>query len=372
MALQQITGQGLHWPPLALVLATSGFSASGVLNATGNKVAFNGRVWFSARTGTKNISRVQFRFGTVTKAGGSALTVSMQDVSLTAGPPIQPDGTQDQTVAIANADAGMVSNGWYRTAAFSGTRTVSNGDLLSVVFEFDGSGRLGADSIIIATGPGASTAISFGLQSITSLFSSGSWAVLGNQIPVLVLEFDDGSYGMLDGSIVNSNFNSVTTLNTGSTPDEIACAFKVPFPCKIDALYAQTFAAADFSVVLYSGTTALETIAVDGNAVYDAGAIHTVLLPLAAERTLTVGTQYYVSLLPTTASNIRAYSMDVNDANFMPLMGGSADIAYSTRTDAGAWAAITATRRLYAGVRISSLDDGISGIVRTNMAGGLL
>jgi len=122
-----------------------------LIDATGEMAAFCGRVWFSARSGTKNLSRVGFRFGAVTKSGGSGLTVSLQDVTLSAGPPMQPDGTQDQTVAIANGNASFASNTWIRTGTFSASRTVTYGDLLAVNVEYDGGGRTNPDSVIVNT-----------------------------------------------------------------------------------------------------------------------------------------------------------------------------------------------------------------------------
>ena len=135
-----------------------------------------GKVWFAERTGTKDIRRVGFRFGTVTKAGGSAVTVSLQDVNLAAGPPLQPDEVQDQTVAIANADAGFATGLWYRTGTLSADRTVAYGEDLCVVFEYDGAGRLGSDVVNIAYS-------SVGLEglphSANVVLKTASWALGG-------------------------------------------------------------------------------------------------------------------------------------------------------------------------------------------------
>jgi len=112
------------------------------IDATGEKLAWCGGFVHQDRA-AKDITRVGFFFGSsLIKAGGSSLTVSLQDVSATAAP-LQPDETQDQTVAIANGDAGFASSTWYRTGALSANRTVSHGEQLAVVLEFDGGGRLG-------------------------------------------------------------------------------------------------------------------------------------------------------------------------------------------------------------------------------------
>src|SRR5690348_8383117 len=107
-----VATQGIFMPPAPLYSPSGGF-ASTLLNATGQKVAFIGRMMNQARS-AKNLTKVGFRFGTVTKTGGSALTVSLQDVDLVNGAPVQPDGTQDQTVAIANADTGFATSTFYK------------------------------------------------------------------------------------------------------------------------------------------------------------------------------------------------------------------------------------------------------------------
>lgn len=125
-----------RWP------AISSFTTTGLLiDATGEKAAFIGRV-----TKTGNIRKAHFWISALTKAGGSAWTASLQDVDLANGPPMRPDGTQDQTAAVSNASAAV---GWYTTPAFSTDRAVTRGDRLAFVLEFDGSGRLGADSLTL-------------------------------------------------------------------------------------------------------------------------------------------------------------------------------------------------------------------------------
>src|SRR5688572_26574526 len=133
MAFQKIPGVGLWIPDNRLISMAPNLSNNSPIDATGEQFAISGPVWFKEGTGTKDITRVGFSFGTITKAGGSGLTVSLQNVSAVAGPPLQPDGTQDQTVAIANGNAAFASNTWIRTDALSANRTVSFGENLSVV-----------------------------------------------------------------------------------------------------------------------------------------------------------------------------------------------------------------------------------------------
>src|SRR5687768_5910779 len=121
MALQTLPGPSIPWMAhtahRAGPFSTELTSAVDTIDATGEKQAWCGPVWFQERTGSKQIVRVGFRLATVVKAGGSGLTVSLQNVNTAPAAlnTLQPDETQDQTVAIANGDAGFTSNVWYRT-----------------------------------------------------------------------------------------------------------------------------------------------------------------------------------------------------------------------------------------------------------------
>ena len=360
MGYQQLPGLGLLHPnPALLCGVTPAFGTSVVIDATGEKAAYVGRVWFPARTGTKAVRRVGFRFGAVTKAGGSALTISLQDVSTSSGPPANPDGTQDQTVAVANGDAAFASNTWYRSGTLSADRTVTYGDLLAVVVEFDGSGRLGSDSVALAYLFTSGDTSNYSVHGAQVLLNTGSWA-LQTGVPNVVLEFDDGSFGTLDGSAPMSALNT-HTYSSSSNPDEYALEFVVTAPVKIDAIWAVVgpgSASANLDLVLYSGTTALQTVSVDGNT---AGASNNrqLLVPIP-ETELSTGTTYRIAVKPTTTNNVNAFSFDVDDANQLVCNGGTG-MTYTTRVDAGSWAAATATRCLFAGYRVSSIHDGTGG-----------
>jgi hypothetical protein len=372
VALQKLNGIGQSiWYPHGIGLGPS-LSNTTAIAATGDKFAMSGRVWTGASSGTKNITRVGFRFGSsITKAGGSALALSLQDVSLSSGPPAQPDGTQDQTVAIANAS--ISANAWLRTNALSATRAVTSGDLLSVVIEYDGSGRLGADSITFSTIARTSGSGEM-LLAVPAIFASAAWAAQ-SAFPVVVLEFDDGTFGTLIGSLPASAINTHSIKQDTASADEYAMAFQLPIACKVDGAYCGILVSAgtaDFSVILYDGTSAMAggTVAVDANTIMGATA-KVLFVPFSNEISLVANHQYYLAIQPTqTAAAVSVYSFDVNDANQLVCHPGGVNFNYATRVDAGSWAAITTTRRLMAGLNISSLHDGTGSTPRISMGGG--
>ena len=332
------------------------------MDASGEKVAMLGRVFFKDRTGTKDITKVHFRFGAVTKAGGSTVLVSLQDVDLATGPPAQPDGTADQSITIANADASFASNTWYSTGALSANRTVTHGDLLAVVWAITDFG--GADSVIIngLTSDGNSTHMPS-----TALFTA-SWA-LNTSAPNVILEFTDGSFGCLDATRLAipaaSAINTHTFSQNTASADEYALKFQFPFPCKVDGAWVVVLFASstsNFSLILYDsdGTSALVTVTVDANAIAatSSGRIYAVDFP--SEVTLLANTTYRLSVRPTVdGQNVTVYSADVSTANMFQAFPGGTTWTQGTQVNVGGTWTDTATRRMFYGLRISSLDDGV-------------
>lgn len=314
---------------------SAGASASGamVIDATGEKGAACGTVYIPDGT-SRSIRKVGIGFQTVVKAGGSALTLSLQNVSASAGPPAQPDGTQDQTVAISNAS--ISSSSFLLTDALSADRSVGNGDLMCVVVEFDGSGRLGSDSFQLSTFVSIITSTLFASADL----NTGSWAVINARQPVVLFEFSDGTYGTLDGASIFTSHSTTVAYNSGSSPDEYGLKFTVPAAGFVDGvtLYLTSSSSSNFDVVLYSGTTALATVSIDGN---QWGTLTSTPGFVTITRTaVSPGTTYFIGIKPTTANSVTLAGFTVADNAYLGAANATGLIR-SSRTDAGAWSDTT-------------------------------
>lgn len=166
----------------------------------------------------------------------------------------------------------------------------------------------------------------------------------------------DGTFGTLDGSLPHSDATT-EAFNSGSTPDERGNAFTVPYHCKADGLWCavNVAASADFDMVLYNGTTQLQAVSVDANAIEATAAAKWLMVPMA-ETELRPGNTYRVVAKPTTANSVSIYAIDVNAAGHFDAWPGGQSISYTTRTDAGSFSE-TATRRITMGVRLSSVNN---------------
>ena len=356
MALQAFGGMWV--PPPQPGSVNIAFDVTNMLiDATGEKIAYAGRIkWAGGNWGdTKDISRVCFRFGNVTKAGGSGLTLSLQDVSLTTGPVMQPDETQDQTVAIANGDANFASNTWYRSNALSANRTVSYGDLVAVVIEYDGSGRLGSDSVTTACTVGFND---FSQQCVSALKTGGTWAAKTGFAPNVIFEFSGGDFGSFEGSYPMSAVTTQTFASSTASADEYAMQFTVPGPCKIDGFWAIVGGSGEYEVNLYAGSTLQSNfpITVDNNA-RASTSDRTLIVPIPPT-TLAAGTTYRVSIRPTTTTSINLRTFSVADANHLTCHPGGTAFIQATQVDQGGTWTTTSTTRPFMGIRISAIDDG--------------
>lgn len=348
-----------------------GLANFGPVDATGEKVAYVGRVWFPARTGTKDIRRICFPFGSVTKAGGSALTISLQDVDASSGN-LMPDGTPDQTVAVANADATFATGVWHRSGALSADRTVAPGDLLAVVVEFDGGGRLGADTVSLNAFNG--TILNM-VGAAAPTHNASAWAGSSNAVPNVIFEMSDGTFGTFMGGQVASAINT-HTYQSGTNPNEHALAFTLAQPLQIDGAWLPITIAGTgtYDVILYEGTTVRRSVSMSARSSSTTNA-RALWVPFE-KYDLAASTQYYLAVKATAAANISVYSYDVADANHWTCVRGGPNFNYSTR-NGGAWASVTTTRRLAMGMSICGVDDGAGGgsasmMRNPGMTGGLV
>lgn len=315
---------------------SAGGTASGsmAIDATGEKGAVCGTVYIPDGT-ARSIRKVGIGFNTVVKAGGSALTLSLQNVSAAAGPPAQPDGTQDETVAISNAS--ISSSSFLLTGALSADRSVVNGDMLCAVVEFDGSGRLGSDSFQISTFVSLNTNTLFASADL----NTGAWAVLSARQPVILFEFSDGTYGTLDGASIFTAHTTTAAYNSGSTPDEYALKFTVPVTGVIDGvtLFLTSTTTSNFDIVLYAGTTALATVSIDGN---QWGTLTLTPGFVTIPRTVvSSGTTYYLSIKPTTVNNVTLGGFTVASNSYLGAFPNVTGFIRSSRVDGGSWSDTT-------------------------------
>lgn len=331
-----------------------------LLDAANERAIFAGYVMWEDGA-SHDLSAVRWR-----SAGAHTGTVRVYaaDLDLVNGPPTRDDGTADQSVSHTNLAAGDV------TSTFSAARTgVATGAELAIVIEVTAHTSGTCRPLYFTTNTSRNAR-----PTITSFLASVYASVNGS--PALTLVASDGAVGIFVGALPAPTASALSTvvINTDTTPDEVALAFTPTEPCWIGAteLLANPAADAGFDMVFYAGTTARVTKSIDAETWFVDAQPQRFAFAFPDEA-LTAGTTYYVALKPTTVNSVTLYYMDVASGDLDTFAPG---FGYATRTDAGAWSAVDATKILIAAViGFVASEDGAGGggglLTHPGMSGGL-
>lgn len=333
--------------------------SNNTIDAAGESVSFIGHMLLSSGPGTtKTISssngKIHWRPGaSPTFANGSTnLRIGIQDVGATG----LEDGTFDVQADLVGGTDTITASVINSTAMESGTKDIAHGDLVAVSFEF--TARAGSDSIIV-TRTGTSGIMPYCTE------DTGSGPVKRAALPLVTVEFNDGTLGWFSNDSTVWNHGVSTAFGSSSTPDEYALVFRLPFPATAIGLYARMSAVAatdDFEAILYSdplGTpVAQRTITQDADLTG---------LGQSYERSITAysllaATDYAVAIRPTTANTLSLTQIDYGSAGHLR---GATTLGTNwylgTRTNqTGAFTPNTNILPLL-GVRLLAFDDGAGG-----------
>lgn len=349
-------------PPLMFPTVQSGYGKAGggfvqtlLIDASGEKAAVVFRV---PKTGV--ISGVGFRLGTVTT--GQTLKVSLQDVGEATA---VPDETVDQSFTVAVADT---DDDTWKQGDFGSTRTVTIGDYLACVIEFDSTvGNLS----ISAWDPGSGFNTGWTGQGYPCLKTAGAWGTYF-LFPILAVKYSDGSYEQQIDLFPFTALTSVT-INQDSTPDELGNRFTFPARVRVKGVaYFKQHLGGSGEVVLYDsdGGTVLRSVAFS-NTGQASGATDANWRYFSSPVILEANTVYrlvYKSTADSPANGITVFVVSVNAAAIMDVLDGGQAVHRTERTNGGAWTQ-TATQRVFAslGVIIDQVDAGAGGGTPTLM-----
>jgi len=375
MAFQSTKGAHLYVPgePWELNVTTGSFTPGNSGNTTmvsanaSAKHAMFGRLWFDAKSGSKTIAKIHWRFGsTITAGSGAVVRVSVQGVA--GGSAATPDGniagSGGATYTFNMTDSGVTASGWFTTpsgTSFGTQPTFNFGDLLSLVWDWSTAGTgavltLSYENVITGTVAGH-------FNATQSTPDGTTWTNLG--LPNVVIEFSDGTFGTLDGGFVLSA-NGSTAYGATSSPVSFGAQFTLPYTAKCDALWgnwAMNSGATAVAELVNASTGAVITSVTLGNNFNTQNSAKPWVVPLPSEQTLAAGTAYYVGLRATngTTTGCTAIYTDIASASHATVLPGGGDFVAASRTSSSAVPVTTSTRRYWGGVRLSALDDGSGG-----------
>jgi hypothetical protein len=200
---------------------------------------------------------------------------------------------------------------------------------------------------------------------------TGSYSVLAPDLMGAIEYTTDGPV-WTPGFIPLSTGATVTAFNSGSTPNERALKFALPFKARVRGVLitlANIAAGADYQVSIWdtSGTTdagVLASFDMDGDSTIGTTNDGPMLLTFQTSVVLNPGT-YYLGIRPETVNSISIPVIPVIAlSNAMQAMPWGADCYVSTRTwsagTGGAWSDTTTQVPLLS-LLIDGLDDGAGG-----------
>jgi hypothetical protein len=360
VALQTITG-GLWVPdPLVAFAASPQHVTGATIDASTELCAGIG---LAPKSGA--IRTVQFRTGAVTVNAATRLSAAIQTVAATNG---DPTGTDYGGSAAGAGGAAPTANAWHSITLGTDATVVNVGDLIAAVVGFNNF--VAADTVVISA-MNSSNAYSIDFPYVDA-FTGGAWTKSTAQTPCMALGYSDGTFEYIQGWLPIVTVTGQTYASNTAGTDEYALSFQVPFPCRLRGVGYILDGDGDYEVIIYSGTSALETITVDKD--QRSGTIgRFVYKRFPTGQSLSANTTYRLGIRPTTTTGITLQLWTVNSAAIFDQWSGGQNFRLGTRLDQGAWAADTTTQRPAIFLQFDQFDDAVStgGVkIHQGMTGG--
>lgn len=363
MAMQQIIPQHLSgWG--RLWGATSGGALT--VDAAGESLFTIGLARLAGGSGTKTISAagggaMYFPLNAVTFANAGTTTVwGIQDIASGLE-----DGTFDVSGTLVGGTDTITASQYLRVVMESGTKDIAHGTEYAVGFEMTARG--GTDSIAVnQIGNEYTAGRQLGYPMGTQ--DSGAGPVRRPAFWTVIIEFDDGTLGWIDGLPACLSLLGATSVafNSGSTPDEYALVGSLPYKCALGAIGGwptSLDATDDHEWILYSdplGTPVAErTVVVDAS--FLGGTNNPFLWNIAAYE-IAANTTFGIAIRPTTANSLTLNYNDLKTGN--SALKAFSDFKsmglYSRTNQSGAFSLVDALHVPGIFALQTALDDGVS------------
>jgi Uri superfamily endonuclease len=310
-----------------------------------------GHVWFKERTGSKTVVGVGF-IGAATNLDIGEVNNLRVSIHALSHNGFGPDAVEIDSQIIATYDE--ESYGWKEVGSMN--FEVSFGQELCVAFSQQG-GQLSSDRLGVYAfqdvADGCGRAFPWVATWGTDINGTIETRITG-MLPALVLEFDDGTFGMLDGSVPALSYGTA-----GFDEELHGLQFRLPWDCEIDALsmYGGIVGLEEtdtVSLVLWEGTTSLAEAEVDEAEVRATTSSRLIEIPLNEKIALSKDTDYIVGVRPNNGATAAPRFLLLADAGHRDLFGTLHLGSVNRDTSADPWSALDTTTLYRFGVRLCS------------------
>lgn len=302
-------------------------------NITQSTIPYLAMIVRVPKSGT--LDRFEWRTANVTNDPDNGVRCSFQDIDATTG---VPDGGVDQYRIIPS---GIASNTWQNPGSITddGTaggvkRSVTKDDIIACVLDLAGgvSGDTVGISILSTT-----TNTNKGLHTYYATANTTPTWTKQNVGLCMALVYDDGSIATFqDGIVWPASSISTVTFNSGSTPDEYAIRFQIPFQLRASGLWLRGDFDNDADIILYdAGDSVIGSFSIDKDLQRAAvSGMH--IRRFSSDVTISANTTYRIAVKPG-ASSINIHTITVPSNDYLAAVGGGVEWYLSTRTNDGSW-----------------------------------
>lgn len=203
-------------------------------------------------------------------------------------------------------------------------------------------------------------------------YDGANWIYYRNSyLPMLSLEYDDGTYAPIHGVYPATSTVTSITMNTGTTPDVGGMRFSLPFAARVRGCWLQQGGDGDFVVKLVTdaynqgaGTGVLASVAFDKD--WSGAWPNHLQLLFDVSVDLSASTTYRLLVEPSSASNVEIYYMGFESLAHMDAWEGGAHFCLSTAKDPTSGASWTdynsgTFRQAFMGLLLDGFDAGGGG-----------
>lgn len=237
--------------------------------------------------------------------------------------------------------------------------TVNHGDLVAICFCL--SITANAQSVKVR---GHSTTNTTSRPTVTLVTSGPTYAAQA-VAPNIIITFDDGSFGWIDGSLVYSASSIGTNIGNGVIYANVTT---LPVPVTIDAVAVMVTEAGttNFDVGLWSDPNGTPTAMTNGTVSVDpqqlGSASHRIIMvTLPTAQAIAANTAFAYGAKQNSATNIAVGSIDFDATTDMQADGLDSSCFAATSTGGAAFSTLNSgKRRMMAWFRVMKFDNGAS------------
>jgi hypothetical protein len=247
----------------------------------------------------------------------------------------------------------------YSTITLGTQATMTRGDVVALQFSWDST----VGDVILGFAERDAGVYEGGLPS-TEKFNGSAWTPSSAGGGLLAhLYYSTAGVGVVDiGTLPYTGITQSVSYTVDSTPDEYALKLTVPFACRVAGIWSADVpfnTNRDGRYRLYSGTTSLASVTLDGDTINGSSGIEQrgIYAYFATPYELAANTTVRAAVANQSTGNWGHYFLNLYGSGGGGAIGLPSDACQSIRTDAGSWTD-EATKLPAIGLIIDQLSDG--------------